>query len=128
MIGYVFLTNLGVTRILCIFLLVLEGKAGKAIHKSWGLEFLEKFPGNNFALSKAEDSTSGPISREDIVDVLLMRKLLAICQKPRKSRCWELIEFITISRFSSFKDPFALIINLFELYFIIQKMYCVVTS
>ena len=52
-----FLTVLGVTEKLCSFRLVLEGKAGKEIHKSSILEFLDKNPANNFALSDAEDNT-----------------------------------------------------------------------
>ena len=39
-----FLTVLGVTEKLCSFKLVLEGKAGKEIHKSSILEFLDKNP------------------------------------------------------------------------------------
>ena len=42
-----------VTEILCIFRLVLEGKAGKETPESSRLEFLEKFLGNSFALSGA---------------------------------------------------------------------------
>ena len=49
-----FLTILRVTEILCSFKLVLEGKTGKEIPESSRLEFLEKFSGNNFALSVAE--------------------------------------------------------------------------
>ena len=48
-----FLIILGVIEILCIFRLVLEGKAGKEIPKSSRLEFLQKFLGNSFALSGA---------------------------------------------------------------------------
>ena len=48
-----FLTSLGVTEI-CNFKLVLEGKTGKEIPESSRLQFLEKFSGNNFALSVAE--------------------------------------------------------------------------
>ena len=50
---------LGVTEILCSFQLVLEGKTGKETPESSRLEFLEKFSANNFALSDAEDNTSG---------------------------------------------------------------------
>ena len=63
-----FLTILGVMEILCRFRLVLEGKTGKEIPESW-LEFLEKFLGNNFALSDAEDNTSGPLNRGGIADL-----------------------------------------------------------
>ena len=45
-----FFTILGVTEILCIFKLVLEGKTGKETPESSRLEFLEKFSASNFAL------------------------------------------------------------------------------
>ena len=76
-----FLTILGVTEILCIFTLVLEGKTGKEISDSLRLEFLEKFSANNLALSDAEDSTSRSLNRGGIADLPLLRTLLAICQK-----------------------------------------------
>ena len=72
---------MGVTEILCSFRLVLEGKTGKEIPKSSGLEFLEKFSANNFALSDAEDNTSGRLNRGSIADLHLLTTLLAICQK-----------------------------------------------
>ena len=59
-----FLTILGVIEILFSFRLVLEGKTGKELPKSSRLEFLEKFSANIFALSDAEDNTSGPLNRE----------------------------------------------------------------
>ena len=76
-----FLTILGVTEILCSFKLVLEGKTGKEIPDSSRLEFLEKFSANNFALLDAEDNTCRPLNRQGIVDLPLLRALLAICQK-----------------------------------------------
>ena len=76
-----FLTILGVTQILCSFRLVLEEKTGKKIPESSRLEFLEKFLACNFALSDAEDSTSGPLNRGGIADLPLLRTLLAIHQK-----------------------------------------------
>ena len=59
-----FLTILGVTETFYSFRLVLEGKTEKEIPKSSGLEFLEKFFGNNFALLEAEDNTSRPLAIE----------------------------------------------------------------
>ena len=56
-----FLTILGVTEIYS-FRLVLEGKTGKEKPESSRLEFLQKFSTNNFALSNAEDNTSGPLN------------------------------------------------------------------
>ena len=44
-------------------------------------EFLEKFLLNNFALSDAEDNTSGPLNKGGIADLPVLRTLVAICQK-----------------------------------------------
>ena len=77
-----FLTILGVIEI-CSFQLVLEGKIGKEISESSGLEFLEKFLGNNYALSDAEDNMSGPMNRESIADLPSLRTLLALIYQPR---------------------------------------------
>ena len=76
-----FLTILGVTEILRNFKLVLEGKTGNEIPESSRSEFLGKFSANNFALSDAEDNTSGPLNRGGIADLPLLRTLLAIHQK-----------------------------------------------
>ena len=84
-----FLIILGVTEILCSFKLVLEGKTGKEIPESSRLEFLEKFSANNFALSDAEDNTSGPLNRGGIADLPLLRTLLGIRQKSREPSFWE---------------------------------------
>ena len=88
-----FLTILGIMEILCNFRLVLEGKAGKEIPESSSrLEFLEKFPANHYALSDAEDNTSGSLNREGIADLPLLRTLLAIRQKPRQSSFREVMD------------------------------------
>ena len=63
---------------------VLEGKTGKEILELSILELLEKFSANNFALSDAEDNSSGPLHRGGIADLLLVRTLLAICQKSQE--------------------------------------------
>ena len=76
-----FLTNLGVTEILCGFRLVLEGKTGKEIPESSRLEFLKKFLADNFTLSEAEDNISRLLNRQGIPDLPFLRTLLAICQK-----------------------------------------------
>ena len=67
-----FLIILGDTEILCSFKLVLEGKTGKDIPESSRLEFLEKFSGNNFALSDAEYNNSRPLNRGGIADLPLL--------------------------------------------------------
>ena len=46
----------------CSFTLVRQGKTGKEIPESSRLEFSEKLSENNFALSDAEDNTSGPLN------------------------------------------------------------------
>ena len=76
-----FLTILRVTEILCSSTLLLEGKTGKDIPQSSRLEFSEKFWGNNFTLSDAEDNTSLMLNWGGIADLPLLRRLLAICQK-----------------------------------------------
>ena len=78
------ITILGITEILCSFRLVLEGKTSKEVPKSSRLEFLEKFLSNNFALSDAEEKTSGLLSRGSIADIPLLRTLLAICQNSQE--------------------------------------------
>ena len=77
------LTILGVTEILRSFKLVLEGKIGKEIPEPSRLEFLEKFSANNFALSDAEDNTSGMFNRGGITDLSLLRRLLGIHETSR---------------------------------------------
>ena len=65
-----FLTTLRVLEILCNFRLVLEGKTVKEIPESSRLQFSGKVLENNFALSDAEDNTSGPLNRGGIADLL----------------------------------------------------------
>ena len=70
-----FLTILGVIETLCSFRLVLDGKKGKEIPDSSRLKFLGKFSANNFALSDAEYNTYGPLKRNVIADLPLLRTL-----------------------------------------------------
>ena len=71
MLVMTFLTKLGITWILCIFRLVLEGKAGKEIHESSWLGLFKKFAGYDFGLSDGEDNTFGPLNKKGIADLLL---------------------------------------------------------
>ena len=96
-----FLTILRVTEILCSFRLVLEGKTGREISESSRLEFLEKFLANNFALSDAEDNTSGPLNREGIADLPLLRTLLTIRQKSREPSFWEAMDSFVLLAYAS---------------------------
>ena len=88
-------------EILCSFRLVLEGKIGKEIPESSRLEFLEKFLANNFALSDAEDNTSGPLNRGGIADLPLLRTLLAIRQKSREPSFWEVMDSFVLVAYAS---------------------------
>ena len=96
-----FLTILGVTDILCSFRLALEGKTGKEIPESSRFEFLEKFFANNFALSDAEDNTSGSLNRGGIADLPLLRTLLAIRQKSQEPSFWEVMDSFVLVVYAS---------------------------
>ena len=96
-----FLTILGVMEILCSFRLVTEGKTGKEIPEPSILDFLEKFLANNFALSDAEDNTSGPLNRGGMADLPLLRKLLAIHQKSREPSVWEVMNSLVLVGYAS---------------------------
>ena len=89
------------TEILCSFRVVLEEKTGKEIPESSRLEFLEKFSANNFALSDVEDNTSGPLNRAGIADLPLLRTLLAIRQKSREPRFWEVMDSFVLSAYAN---------------------------
>ena len=97
-----FLTILGATKILCSFKLVPEGNTGKEIPELSRLESLEKFSGNNFALSDAEDNTSGSLNRGGIVDLHLLRTVLAIYQKSREPSFWEVMNSFVLLAYASF--------------------------
>ena len=86
---------------LCSFKLVIEGKTGKEIPESSRLEFKEKISANNFALSDAEDTTSGPLNRGGIADLPLLRTLLAIRQKSRQPSFWEVMDSFILLAYAS---------------------------
>ena len=96
-----FLTILGVTKILYGFKLILEGKTGKEIPEPTRSEFLEKFSANNFALSDAEENTSGPLNRGGIADLPLLRTLLAIHQKSQEPSFWEVMDSFVLLAYAS---------------------------
>ena len=94
------LTILGVTEILGSFRLVLDGKTGKKISESLRLKFLEKFLGNNFALSDAKVNTCGLFNREGVLDLLLLRRL-AICEKSWEPSFWEVMFSFVLLAYAS---------------------------
>ena len=83
------------------FRLVLAAKSGKEIPKSSRLEFLGKFLANNFALSDAEDNTSGLLNRGGIADLSLLRTLLAICQKSWVPSFWEKMDSFVLLTYAT---------------------------
>ena len=78
----------------------MERKTGREITKSTRLEFLEKFLANNFALSDAEDNTSGSLNRGGIADLPLLRTLLAIRQKSQEPSFWEVIDSFVLLEYT----------------------------
>ena len=97
---------MGVTEIFCSFRLVLEGKTGKEIPESSRLESLETFLANNFALSDVEDSTFRLLNRGGIVDLPLLRALLAISKKSQEPSFWEVMDcFISICNLAKGEEP-----------------------
>ena len=91
-------TILEVTEILCSFRLVLKART----------------------LSDAEGNTFGLLNGDGVEDLHLLRTLLAIHQKFREPSFWEVTDFfvfISICMCGSFKNSFATITSLSELYF-----------
>ena len=124
-----FLIILRVTKILWCFKLVLEGKTGKKIPESSRLEFLEKFSANNFGSSNTKDNTYEPLNRGGIADLPLLRTPLAIRQKSREPRFWEVsfvlkyLSFLLLA-YSSLADSRILLPELLaclNLYFRIRR-------
>ena len=81
------------------------------------LEFLEKFLANNFALSEAENNTSGLLNSGGIADLPFL-ETSAIRQRLWEPSFWKVMDsFVLVAcKFGSFKNPFAMITNLSELY------------
>ena len=65
------------------------------------LEFLQKFLGNNFALSDPEANTSEPLNGEDIADLPLLRTLLAIRQKSWEKSFLEVMDSFVVLAYAS---------------------------
>ena len=94
------------------------------------IRVITKFLVNNFALSDAEGNTSGLLNRWDIADLPLLRTLLAIHQKSWEPHFWEVMDscFSRICKFGSFKNPFATITSLSELYFWFRRFILLVQT
>ena len=105
-----FLTILGVTEILCSFRLVLEGKTDKKIPESSRLEFLIK-------------CRRQPLNRRYSRFIFVKNTIGNSPKVPRVKFLGSdgLFCFIRISKFGSFKNPFATITSLPELYFSFRR-------
>ena len=66
------------------------------------MKFFEKFLANNFALSNTEENTSGPLNRGGIVDLSLLRTLLAIQQMSWEPSFLEMINSFVSLAYVSF--------------------------
>ena len=123
------LTILGVTKILCSFRLVLEWKTGKEIPESPRLEFLKKFSANNFALSYAEESTSGPLNGGSITDLPFFENTISNSHKVPRTKFLGIdglyCSVISICKFGSFKNPFT---SLSERYFRFRRIILLVQT
>ena len=96
-------------------------QTGKQIPQSSRLEFLEKFSGKNFALSDAEDNTSGPLNRGGIADLPFLRTLSPKVMRAKFLGSNELFCFVGICKFGSLKNSFPTITSLSQLYFTIRR-------
>ena len=123
-----FFINTGVTEIFS-FRLVLEKNTGKEILASSRLEFLEKFSANNFALSDTEDNNSGSLNEGGIADFLknITSNSLNVTGAMFLGK-HRLFCSISICKFGSFKDPFAMITSLPELYFRFRRFMLLVKT
>ena len=92
-----FLTVLGCTEILCSFRLVQEGKTGKEISESSRLEFWKIFSTDNFALSHAEDSTSGVFNRRGIADLQYLLGILLASREKSREQGWEVMDSFVLA-------------------------------
>ena len=123
-----FLKILGVAEILCTFRLVLEGKTDKEINESSRLEFFENFSANSFALSDAEDNTSGSRRNNRFT---FNENTIGNSPKVMSAKFLGsdgLFYFSSISKFGSFKSPFATITSLPELDFRFRRFILLVQT
>ena len=72
-----------------------------------------------FCFISTDDNTSGLMDRGGTADIPFLIKLLTIRQKSPQPSFWEVMDscFISICKFGSFKNPFATITSLSELFF-----------
>ena len=91
------LAILRVTEILCSFRLVLQEKTGKEIPESSRIQSLEKVFSNQLALSDAKYIILRLLNRGGIVDLPLLRIILAIYQKSLEPSFREVIYFASLT-------------------------------
>ena len=75
-------------------------------NRSWDtrvieIRILRKISSKQFCLSDANDNTSGPLNRGGIVDLSLLRTILAIFQKFQKPSFWEVINCFVLLAYAS---------------------------
>ena len=114
-----YLTNFGVTEVLCSFKLVLEGKTSKQIHESSRLEFLKKFFSKQFCSIRYRRQPLRAVEWRSYSRFTFVQNTISKIPKVPRSMFLAndvLLCFISICKFGSFKNPFAAIASLSELY------------
>ena len=111
MVHYDLLNYLGNYRNIMQFPTSSRKEIGKEIPESSRLEFLEKFPANNFALSDAEDNTSGALNRGGNSRFIFAENTIGNSPKVPRTKFLGsdgLFCFLSICKFGSFKNPFSM--------------------
>ena len=95
------------------------------------IKFKEKFSANNFALSDAEDNTSGPLNRGGIADITFVENTISNSSEVMRAKFLGsngLFCFNSTCKLGSFKNPFAAITSLSELYLRIRRFFPLVQT
>ena len=84
------------------------------------LEYFKRFSADNFGLSDAKGNTSGTLNRGGRTDLPFLRTILPVCQNSFEQSFSEMthsfVLFLNIIKFDSFKNPFATITSMSELF------------
>ena len=127
-----FLTILKVTEILCSFKLVLEEKIGQQILTSSRLEILKRFLPNNRALNiRCRRQHLRAVEQRRYCRFTFVENTISNSLKVPRAQFLGIngvFCFISIWKFGCFKNPFATITCLSELYFRFRRFMLVLTK
>ena len=127
-----FLTILGVTEILCIFRLVLKGKTGKEIY-SWVIKIrvVRKVFSKQFCFIRCRRQRLQAVAYSRYSGFTFAENTISNSPKVPRAKFLEsngLFCFISICKFGSFKNLFAMITSLSELYLRIRRFFSLVQT